>query len=233
MIDGHVEPRHIAFRAHMVAAGDSYTVMPGGLARFSISAESMIVSMQRGGGSKDTWVLSGGPVDSFSMLTPPGSPMGVSRAGGDLSSRVADNLYWLGRYVERAEAIVRLARGIVSRLVDQNFESSPELPTILSALAGQVRMSSSGPTSGGGEDLLNHILFASDLPYGMQTTLSSIYRTASLVRDRMSIDTWRIINRLDADFSATNAQFGQLSDLLPSPCSPIAGDRTHPPAARP
>ena len=216
MIDGHVEPRHIAFRAHMVAAGDSYTVMPGGLARFSISAESMIVSMQRGGGSKDTWVLSGGPVDSFSMLTPPGSPMGVSRAGGDLSSRVADNLYWLGRYVERAEAIVRLARGIVSRLVDQNFESSPELPTILSALAGQVRMSSSGPTSGGGEDLLNHILFASDLPYGMQTTLSSIYRTASLVRDRMSIDTWRIINRLDADFSATNAQFGQLSDLLAS-----------------
>lgn len=214
MIGGRVEARHIAFRAQMVAAGDSYTVMPGGLARFSMSAESMIVSMQRGGGSKDTWVLSGSPVDTFSLLTPPGSPMGISRAGGDLSSRVADNLYWLGRYVERAEAIVRLARGIVGRLVDQNFDTSPELPTLLAALGAQVRMHTPNVTSSNGESLLNHMLFAGDLPYGLPMTLAAIYSTASLVRDRMAIDTWRIISRLDVDFSTKLGKPGRVSELL-------------------
>jgi len=216
LIDGRVEARHIAFRSHLVAAGDTYSVMPGGLARFSISAESMIVSMQRGGGSKDTWVLSGGPVDSFSMLTPPGTQMEVSRAGDDLSSRVADNLYWLGRYVERAEAIVRLGRGIIARSVDHNFDSSPELPALIRALADQVQLPQPNLTSAGGEHMLNQVLFGAELAYGLQMTLSSIYGTASLVRDRMSIDTWRIINRLDGDFAPVNVPSGQLSDVLAS-----------------
>lgn len=216
IIGNRVEARHIAFRAHLAAAGESYDVMPGGLARFSISAESMIVSMQRGGGSKDTWVLSGGPVDSFSLLSPPGLPMEISRAGGDLSSRVADNLFWLGRYIERAEAIVRLSRGIVGRLVDQNFESSTELPLLLEALSRQAQIDRADEHGKVGEAEMEEILFAPALAYGLQATLRSVYTTASLVRDRMSIDTWRIINRIDSDFSGGDLRDRRLSDRLAS-----------------
>ncbi len=113
LIDGRVEPRHVVLRWHLVGTPDGdYAVMPGGLARFSASADSMIVSMQRGGGSKDTWIPAAGPVDTFSLLPSTGLTVDISRAGGDLPSRVADNLYWLGRYIERAEGIARLARGI-------------------------------------------------------------------------------------------------------------------------
>jgi uncharacterized circularly permuted ATP-grasp superfamily protein/uncharacterized alpha-E superfamily protein len=216
---GRVEPRHMVLRAHLVATQDgSYAAMPGGLTRFSAAADSMIVSMQRGGGSKDTWVLSGGPVDTFSLLAPPGQVIDISRAGGDLPSRVADNLYWLGRYVERAEGVARLSRGIASRLTDHHFETSPELATLLTALVRvektEKKEKAKPPLQP--EEHLAEILLDPAYSQGLQMTLSDIYRIASLVRDRISIDTWRIINRFEHDFpSARTGQF-RLNETLPA-----------------
>jgi len=224
LVNGHVEPRHLVLRSHLVATpdgsgADGYAVMPGGLTRFSASADSMIVSMQKGGGSKDTWVLSGGPVDSFSLLAPVGQAIEISRAGGDLPSRVADNLYWLGRYVERAEDVARLARGITVRLTDQNFESSPELNLLLSALIrheDQEEPAGEAAAHKHSEEKLAQILLDKDYPTGLQNTLGSIYRIASLVRDRISIDTWRIINRFDQDFPASSGDIVKLNETLPA-----------------
>jgi uncharacterized alpha-E superfamily protein len=201
-LNGRVEARHVVWRAHLVATGGAeqgYAVMPGGLTRFSASADSMIVSMQRGGGSKDTWIPSTGPVDNFSLLAPAGQAIEISRAGGDLPSRVADNLYWLGRYTERAEAVTRLARGITARLADQNFETSVELPVLFSTLINHVIHDAAPDAEARPEDLLAKILLDDQYTPGLQGTLMSVYRTASLVRDRISIDTWRIINRISQD----------------------------------
>ena len=63
---------------------------------------------------------------------------------------------------------------------------------------------------------MEEILFSAALPYGLQATLRSVYTAASVVRDRMSIDTWRIINRIDSDFSAGDSREGRLSDWLAS-----------------
>ena len=63
-----------------------------------------VVSMQRGGRSKDAWVLWDGPVDTFSMLRPRNQPVQLQHAPADLPSRAADHLFWLGRYAERAES---------------------------------------------------------------------------------------------------------------------------------
>ena len=117
-------------RVFAVTTGDSYTVMPGGLARISTSLDNMVVSMQRGGGSKDTWVLGDGPAPPFTLLRPPTHPLEVSRATFDLPSRVADNLFWLGRYTERVEAVVRIARAILGRVFqegDVRARRRPEL----------------------------------------------------------------------------------------------------------
>ncbi len=230
-----IESRHIVMRAHLMAMlegkngmngthgngshGGGYTVMPGGLTRFSASPDSLIVSMQRGGGSKDTWVLSGGPVDPFSLLPPAGQPVDITRAGGDLPSRVADNLYWLGRYMERGEGLVRLARGITIRLTDQNFDSSPELPvlyqTLLRASAHPSAPKHAEPLPAP-EEQLTRILLDDQHPHGLQSSLAEIYRIASLVRDRISSDTWRIINSFERDLPVSHRQEIRLNEILPA-----------------
>ena len=117
--DEALQPRHLVMRVFAVTTGKSYSVMPGGLTRISASLSNMVVSMQRGGGSKDTWVLGDGPAPEFSLLRPPTHPLEVSRATFDLPSRVADNLFWLGRYTERVEAVVRIARAMLGRVFQE------------------------------------------------------------------------------------------------------------------
>ena len=110
-----LEPRHAVLRTYLAASDNGFMMMPGGLTRVTASAETMVVSMQQGGGSKDTWVLSSSPVSSFTLLSSTVKPVELSRGGSDLPSRAADNLFWLGRYAERAEGLVRLLRGILVR----------------------------------------------------------------------------------------------------------------------
>jgi len=196
---GRMEPRHVVMRAHLVSEGESYNVMPGGLTRFSAATDSMVVSMQQGGGSKDTWVLSGGPVDEFSLLQPAGQAVQLSRAGGDLPSRVADNLFWLGRYLERAEGLARLARGVILRMTDQNLDSGAEIQALHYALAVAADLPAAAMASITPEDLIVAALLDKHIPHGMQRTLEAIYRIASLVRDRISGDTWRIVNRFGGE----------------------------------
>src|SRR3982074_1152886 len=108
--------------------------MPGGLTRVSGTHDAPIVSMQRGGGSKDTWVLSEGPVSAVTLLAPAGAALGPGRAGSDLPSRVAENLFWLGRYAERAEHAIRLLRSVVARLTDLDTTDPLELSALFHVL---------------------------------------------------------------------------------------------------
>ena len=101
-------PWHVALRTFLVASKQEYKVMPGGLVRVSASGERLSESTLAGEGSKDVWVLSDGPVTPVSLLHPRDTPVPLRRSGNDLPSRVADNLYWLGRHVERAESAIRL-----------------------------------------------------------------------------------------------------------------------------
>jgi uncharacterized circularly permuted ATP-grasp superfamily protein/uncharacterized alpha-E superfamily protein len=227
LVDQKLQPRHLVLRAHLVARGEGYSVMPGGLARFSGTAESLVVSMQKGGGSKDTWVLAGGPVNTFSLLQPTGTQLSITRAGGDLPSRIADNLFWLGRYIERADSVARLGRVILTRATDQyGAENSPELTPLLDVL---VRLAEPEEYLNGfprgkakpltGTDARFNAIFADPRhPHGLQARLRSVHRLASVVRDRISIDTWRIVNSLEREFMKpiTSGQMPQSNELLPA-----------------
>ncbi len=99
--------------------------MPGGLVRVA-GSDGPVVSMQQGGHSKDAWVLSESVVETFSLLRPRNQPVELRRGATDLPSRVADNLFWLGRYAERAENVARLLRtclGRVRRVHEGEFKS--------------------------------------------------------------------------------------------------------------
>ena len=97
---------------------EGYVVMPGALTRVAQDETVRALSMQSGAASKDTWVLASAPVDGFSLLKRTDVALPIRRAGDEAPSRAMDNLFWLGRYVERAENLVRVLRAVVQRLGD-------------------------------------------------------------------------------------------------------------------
>jgi uncharacterized alpha-E superfamily protein len=222
LVAGKLEPRQMIFRAFLTASGDSYVAMPGALTRVASSGDMLLTPMAKGGGSKDTWVLSSGPVSTFSLLRPAVQPVELSRAGGDLPSRAADNLFWLGRYVERADGMVRLLRGILTRLTEKSgVADAPELPVLLRALGepGQVvplfrDLGTSGLAAAEAELLA--LVFDGGRSGSLQFVLSALHRVASMVRDRLSTDTWRILRSLDLPFAGRLAE-SQEREKFPQP----------------
>lgn len=191
--------RKLVVRSYLAAeAGGGFRVMPGGLTRVSASAETTVVSMQRGGGSKDTWVLADTSVSAFSLLPAAGSRVALTRSGGDLPSRAADNLFWLGRYAERAEGLTRLLRGIVVRVTDRpGLGDSPELPSLLRALAAQA--DPKWPRESAGEDPFARVVpvvYSPEDPNSFVSVVRSVRSVASVVRDLISLDMWRVVNAL-------------------------------------
>jgi uncharacterized circularly permuted ATP-grasp superfamily protein/uncharacterized alpha-E superfamily protein len=195
----HLEPRAVVLRTYVAAAGDSFMVMPGGLSRVAASRDSAIVSMQRGGGSKDTWVLSDRPVIPVTLLAPMATGAHRERRATDLSSRVADNLFWLGRQAERAEHTVRLLRSTITRLGDD----SPELAALLQVVVRLELLPAALVESAAPRNLEHEVIAAlvtRQPPSALQATLNELHRLTSMARDRLSIDTSRILTQLHQDF---------------------------------
>jgi uncharacterized circularly permuted ATP-grasp superfamily protein/uncharacterized alpha-E superfamily protein len=205
-------PRHLVIRTFLTASESHYAVMPGGLARIAASADSLVVSMQRGGGSKDTWVLSDGPVSTFSLLPTTVQPVELRRDGGDLPSRAADNLYWLGRYVDRVETVVRLLRGILIRSIDQSgLTEVPEIPSLMRALTNSTRIFPRSLGAGTEEGLsslekeVSAIIGDADRAGSLAASIHGLHRIAHKVRDRLSTDMWRILSNLELDEEVARA----------------------------
>ena len=104
------EPRVVGLRLYATANGDGYDVMPGGLARVAPESAVEVVTMQRGGSSKDVWVLGDGATPWQSLLVPRLGARNIVRGGFYSPSRAVENLFWMGRYAERVENIGRLLR---------------------------------------------------------------------------------------------------------------------------
>src|ERR1017187_8573887 len=113
--EGCLNSRSVVLRTYVLNTGSGWIAIPGGLVRVA-EAEGSVVSMQRGGHSKDAWVLWDSPVDTFSMLRPRNEPVELRRVSRVVPSSVADNAFWLGRYVERAENIARILRAMIPRV---------------------------------------------------------------------------------------------------------------------
>ncbi|MFM2125298.1 MAG: hypothetical protein RL328_1749, partial [Acidobacteriota bacterium] len=204
---GKLEPRHIVMRVFAIWDGQAYTVMPGGLTRVSTSAQSLVVSMQMGGGSKDTWVLRGGAEEDASHVLPVHEEYSLNRT--DLPSRVADNLYWLGRYSERVESSVRLVRSLLPSLSgEEDFGHTATLDTAvqllhaLGYLEEEFESLSIAQMRWHLERLLSSMVYDPTRSSGIGWNLNSIRRVAWPLKERLSQDTWRVLQQLEAEFSA-------------------------------
>lgn len=211
----------LALRGYVVRAGESYTVMQGALARISSSLDPLDLSIRKGEGSKDVWVLSHGPVEDVSLLEEPGQTISLRRSGNELPSRSADNLFWLGRQLERAESLARLLRCTASRLIGETRSTSElEIPVLLRCLAEQGQIEPGYAVDAMRAQLpsiarvLPEVTFDAGNPSSLRAILDEMSRLGSTARDRMSQDTWRVIRRIDERFRPARARFTSLSELL-------------------
>ncbi len=176
--DGELESHRSVLRAFAIARRDSYVVMPGGLTRVGPGYERGRISNQAGAITKDTWVLASEPETLSAFWLQSGPAVAGVDPMASISSRAAENLWWLGRYAERAESQTRLLRTVIDRANEFSAASNPAGVATLEALRGAL-----------------------DRVAGAQATLAQPVRAlldnAAAVRDQLSRDTWLVIGPLE------------------------------------
>jgi uncharacterized circularly permuted ATP-grasp superfamily protein/uncharacterized alpha-E superfamily protein len=202
-----LQARRTVLRTFAVARNDSYVVMPGGLTRVAPDAGSGRISHQAGAISKDTWVLASEPERLTGFWLQPGPAVEGLDPMSAIPARAAENLWWLGRYAERAEAVTRLLRTVHDRRNEfqgsANDAGVASLRALLVALTqvtatypGFVGAGADERIAGPGEELLALVVDdqrAGSLAHAVRGLLDSAYA----VRDQLSSDTWLVVGSLD------------------------------------
>ncbi len=223
-------PRGVALRVYVAATPNGYVVMPGGLTRVSAASNARYISMQRGGSSKDTWVLSENEVNTFSLLRHLVSKSDLVHSGSNLSSRVVENLYWFGRYTERCDNAARLLRVGLSRLVDAGAD---EMPALLSAfdLCRSLKLLPEVDAKGDAKPLCEIVngspvrcpelqtrmlaaIYDKAWDEGLAGSIRRLLWVGTQVRERFSLDNWHALNRLQRQLQRNNEERADVSDAL-------------------
>ncbi|MFO1501796.1 MAG: circularly permuted type 2 ATP-grasp protein [Verrucomicrobiota bacterium] len=200
---GGLEPRPLVLRAYVCASGSGFSVLPGGLTRVSASADELVVSIQSGGGSKDTWVLSDRPVAHASLLPTSHKVVRLERAAAEVPSRLADNLFWLGRYAERLEDTVRVLRCLLARLTGEAaMDEAPEVSALVQLLVHLDLLPArfaEGHSLAAVEREVLQLIYQQNRLGTVREVLSRLRQIAFVLRDRFSADTWSVLNKLQVD----------------------------------
>lgn len=177
LVDGVLAPRPMSLRVFLARTANGWRVMPGGFARIGRSGGSPQLALQRGGSVADVWVVRDKPVQMDTMLARTAEPF-LRNQPGALTSRAADNLYWMGRYVERAETLIRLTRAWHLRLAETAYPDTPLLKDLTDYLASLGIETEAG------------------FPERISSALASASESAGHVRDRFSVDGWLALTDL-------------------------------------
>ncbi|KZM52169.1 hypothetical protein OA90_01465 [Labrenzia sp. OB1] len=192
--EGGLVPRPMSLRVFLARTADGWEVMAGGFARIGRTEDASAIAMQEGGSAADVWIVGGRKPVRETLLHQIESPYFKSQAG-TLPARAADNLFWLGRYVERAEGAVRLLRAYHARLQET---ADPEAPLVTMTA-----------------DYLEDIGVAPDapVPQSLCDILQSAVTSASKVRDRFSVDGWLALNDLAQTASGVKLALHENADV--------------------
>ena len=198
--DGKLHHRPALLRVLAVAdASGLWHVLPGGMARVAPDERSQ-VSMQRGGISMDTWVQTDGEVDRYSMLSPQRTTRPAHDPARPVTSRTAENLFWLGRYAERAEQALQLVRQNLAAL-DARSEVPLPVRDALARCAQRTGLLPAGsplPSQSPRiveRNLMQGMLLARPAQglYGLAFNLQALTQAAQGLRERLSAEHVRWI----------------------------------------
>ena len=226
---GAIAPRSAMLRVFALADGpQSWRVLPGGLVRLAPRGQLM-ASMQRGGSSADCWVITDGPVDHTSLLQSAPSTIALAHQKRPVTSRAAENLFWLGRYTERAENAVRLAQIVLNHLGGEEPNSRPLMAWLSATAQENALVLPDVPAAEQSARVFARSLMAGLSPapgsplYGQSFSvgfnLRALKAAASQVRERLSPENWNLIERAEAEFAhdcaamAADAEYGTAEAL--------------------
>ena len=187
-------PRSVGLRMFAAATPNSYTVMPA--PRVSPREGDEVVSMQRGGLSKDTWIRAAAPVAQQPAENPPGV-IDLVCSGTEIPSRVGENLFWMGRYAERCEGSARVLRAALIRVADAPTRGPADAARCRTGGASHGTAACRTRRAGQGKRR-TPARCGSDLRhYGsLAACLQRLSGAANQVRERLSSDNWHALNRL-------------------------------------
>lgn len=193
---GRLAPRPFVLRVFATATPDGWTMMPGGFCRIADQPDARAVSMGAGARAADVWVVADKAV-AASTLLPALETVRIRRIAGWVPSRAADNLFWLGRYLERAEATLRLVRALS---VPQRDPGKGALTAQQSVERIQRLLVTWGATSLGARAQPAKIAaqaLQSENEFGSALSLvRAAQRTATSLRERLSPDAWQVITEM-------------------------------------
>ncbi len=191
---GRITPRPFVLRVFAAATEHGWTIMPGGFCRIAEQADARAVSMGNGARAADVWVVSDKQVSTRTLL-PASDNVRIRRIAGVLPSRAADNLFWLGRYLERAEATLRLLRALGTQQRDPGKggsaglqQAGDRIQRLLGAWGAVSQASRTQAAKVAAEALQSEDRFGSAL-----SLVRAAQRTASSLRERLSPDAWQVI----------------------------------------
>jgi uncharacterized circularly permuted ATP-grasp superfamily protein/uncharacterized alpha-E superfamily protein len=214
LTNGSFEPRPFQLRVFLAATESGWTVMPGGFVRVSSRADPLAINMQRGGLSADAWVLSDGPV-GYSSLLPSAAAPELRRSIGALTTRTAENMFWLGRYLERADASLRLVRALSARASERDLDAVAVSRKLVDALvfwgaASEDEENEEERTAG---QVAREAMRSASLFGAPPVLVRRALNAASAIRDQLSPDAWRIIKGLDRQMAdGADAPFPETLD---------------------
>jgi uncharacterized circularly permuted ATP-grasp superfamily protein/uncharacterized alpha-E superfamily protein len=203
--DGELVPRPFVLRVFATVTPDGWKVMPGGFCRISARPDARAVSMGESVQSADVWVLSSKPVVMETLL-PATHDIKILRILGNLPSRAADNLFWYGRYLERAEATLRVVRCLCARSLEIDL-SSGDVSKSLAHLAHQLV--AWGAVSAENENapiftIVRQALCDEDVNGSGLSGVRLARNAGSIIRERISVDASKLLRMLDTHLSNTS-----------------------------
>lgn len=209
--DGKLEPRPFILRVYAAATETGWRVMSGGFCRVAHERDARAFTMGENVSSADVWIAGDRPVE-MSTLLPASDSVRVIRLLGNLPSRAADNLFWLGRYLERAEATCLLARCLSARAleIDVSSYSSATSITLLRRLLIAWGAASAERSRAG--EAANEALTSKDRGGSAFNIASNARRAASIIRERLSQDTVLLLAELEDKLRPASAPVTSESD---------------------
>ncbi|KVU34987.1 circularly permuted type 2 ATP-grasp protein [Burkholderia ubonensis] len=197
-----IVPKPLLLRVFALADGAArWRVLPGGLSRVGARDALFNAPMPRGGSTVDTWVMTEGVVDATTLLQTHLSADDLTTAQPRaIASRAAENLFWLGRYTERATNLMRLARAALERLRGEDDADSPAHLELIDTLCRDTGLiAADAPSAVDAPRAFQLALAASltrgaDHAAGIASCLFGMRGAAAAIRERLSSEQWRLID---------------------------------------
>lgn len=218
-VGARLVPKPVVMRVMALWHDGAWCALPGGVARIVSDPSIYRSTLRHGAISKDVWVLAGEPP---AAQTPRLAAVKTTRTEyWALRSRTADDLFWLGRQVERLESGARQFLATLHRLTSGTM--TPRHRAELVRLAEGLKRTgwigfglAASPVDG--IAFFDGIAEAASSGVTMRNAIDAINRLMHAARDQLSLDMWHTLHRLThstaSRFGATMSEPDELLEAL-------------------